>query len=342
VLGLAEVSVPAAGATNEAEIGLGVEEASITGPGVLTNAGRLSGPGRVETALVNASGGRVDAVGGSLIFDAMVSNAAGATIDAIDATLDFSAGGLVNAGALRLVDATVDGAVVNAANATAGVAGTTTFTGTVSGPASFSGSGTTVFAGSYAPGASPGLVSFAGNVVFALGSTLALDIAGTTPGTGHDRIEVAGSATLGGTLDLELAGFQPLAGQTFAVLSHAVRSGEFGAVAGVQAPLGLDLAVAYGTGTTTVTVARRGDVDFDGDVDADDQAVVQANSGAITTDYARGDVNGDGAVDAVDQGIVVAAAGTPIPTLSRAGAALLATLLVAGALAIHRARRLPA
>ncbi len=340
VLGFGEVSVPPAGVTNDADVVLGFEEASVVGTGVLTNAGRLAGPGRMDVPLVNTNDGRLEVVDGVFAFEAAVVNALGGTIDAIEATLDFTPGGLANSGALRLVDATVAGPVVNAAGATPAVGGTSTFTGAVSGAASFSGPGTVVFAGSYAPGGSPGLVSFAGNVVFSPASTLVLEIVGIAPGTGHDRIAVAGSATLGGALDLDAANV--VVGQTYAVLAHGARSGEFGTVAGIQTGAGLDLAIAYGATATTLTSVRRGDVNRDGLVDAADSAVVTTNLGAATTDYTRGDVNGDGAVNATDQGIVMAAASTPIPALSREGAALLAILLVSCALAVGGARRLSA
>jgi hypothetical protein len=333
VLGLGEVGVPVAGATNADDLVLGFEDASVVGPGVLTNAGRLAGPGRVEAALVNASGGRVEVVDGPMVFSAPVVNQAGATIDAIDAALDFAAGGLANSGALRLVDALVVGTVENALGAAPALAGTSTFTGAVSGPASFSGTGTAVFAGSYAPGASPALVAFAGDVVFAPGSTLALEIEGGAPGAGYDRLEIAGSATFGGTLDLSLGAFEPSAGQSFDVLAHGPRSGEFDVVSGVQATPSLDLALAYGADVSSITAVLRGDVDRDGVVDIDDVEVVEQNEGATTTDYTRGDVNGDGAVDQQDLGIVMTAAGLAVPSLSAGGAVLLAAVLVGSALA---------
>ncbi len=43
-----------------------------------------------------------------------------------------------------------------------------------------------------------------------------------------------------------------------------------------------------------------GDVDLDGDVDADDESIVQANQGQSGLGYAGGDINGDGIVDGLD------------------------------------------
>jgi hypothetical protein len=48
-----------------------------------------------------------------------------------------------------------------------------------------------------------------------------------------------------------------------------------------------------------------GDVDLDGDVDADDQAVVQANQNLTMAGWADGDMTGDGLVDAADLAVFV-------------------------------------
>jgi len=45
------------------------------------------------------------------------------------------------------------------------------------------------------------------------------ELAGTTPGSQYDVLDVGGSLTLGGTLDVDLLyGFRPQAGQTFDIL----------------------------------------------------------------------------------------------------------------------------
>jgi hypothetical protein len=109
--------------------------------------------------------------------------------------------------------------------------GTLTGTGTVEGPLN-------VTAGSVAPGAD-GKLTVAGNYTQEAGGTLAIGIAGTTPGTGFDQLLVGGSATLGGTLSVaDEDGFTPAFGDTFKIISGASsREGTFASVGGPSAGL---------------------------------------------------------------------------------------------------------
>ncbi len=77
-----------------------------------------------------------------------------------------------------------------------------------------------VIMGTDAPGFSPASVN-RGSVTYS--GTLEIEIAGTTPGSGHDQINHilgAGIAYLGGTLDVQLTGgFIPSLGDTFDILT---------------------------------------------------------------------------------------------------------------------------
>ena len=85
--------------------------------------------------------------------------------------------------------------------------------GTVVGPISVSSGG------SVAPGLSPGILN-TGAINFSGGSSFNVEINGTTPGTGHDQLNVTGTVSLGGaTLNLS-GGHTPVAGDTFTIVNN--------------------------------------------------------------------------------------------------------------------------
>ncbi len=115
---------------------------------------------------------------------------------------------------------------------------TTLTGGTLSGTGTVAGS-LTNSAGALAPGDAPGRLTVAGNYKQEAGGTLAIGIAGTTPGSEFDQLLVGGSATLGGTLSLaDEGGFTPAFGDRFKILSGASsREGTFASSAGASAAL---------------------------------------------------------------------------------------------------------
>ncbi|MGE0337093.1 MAG: hypothetical protein AB7O21_20380 [Gammaproteobacteria bacterium] len=81
--------------------------------------------------------------------------------------------------------------------------------------------------GTLAPGQSPGLITIEGDYQFDAG-TLALEIAGLARGVEYDAVDVAGTATLGGRLEVSLLdGFLPGAGARFELLSAETILGTF-------------------------------------------------------------------------------------------------------------------
>jgi hypothetical protein len=110
---------------------------------------------------------------------------------------------------------------------------------------------------------------------------LYMEIGGTTPGSDYDRLSVAGSATLDGTLDVSLInGFMPTAGQPFTILA-----------AGSIVNNGLALATADASlfnlivGSTSVmleAIGLPGDFNHDGTVDAADYVVWRKTDGTQT------------------------------------------------------------
>lgn len=72
--------------------------------------------------------------------------------------------------------------------------------------------------GRLAPGNSPGILTVTGDLTLAPGSVTAMEIDGPIPGTQHDQINVSGTATLDGTLDLVL-GAPLAAGDSFNLIN---------------------------------------------------------------------------------------------------------------------------
>lgn len=84
--------------------------------------------------------------------------------------------------------------------------------------------------GTVSPGSSPGTLNISGNYTQGPLGTLLIELEGTTQGTGYDFLNISGTATLGGLLDVNLLGsFIPSIGDEFDILKAASGiSGEFG------------------------------------------------------------------------------------------------------------------
>ncbi|MBK7403097.1 MAG: hypothetical protein IPJ41_00340 [Phycisphaerales bacterium] len=79
--------------------------------------------------------------------------------------------------------------------------------------------------GSLEPGLTVGRLAFGRGLGCGATSVVEFDVAGTAA---YDQITVAGTATLGGTLDVAVdAGFTPVYGQTFRIMTAGLVSGEF-------------------------------------------------------------------------------------------------------------------
>ncbi len=209
-------------------------------------------------------------------------------------------GGLTNTGAINAGGALdVLGAVANnnLVNTLSGA--TARFFGPVNGPGNYTGAGTTMFLNSFSPGASPAQVSFGGTLVFGGGADLVLELAGTTPGTQFDRLNVAGSASLAGSLSISLlSGFTPASGNSFQIISAT--GGVLGAFNSITFPTlggGLGWNILYsGTAVTlqVLSTAVPGDYNNNGTVDAADY-ILWRNGGPL-----QNEVHNPGAVTAED------------------------------------------
>jgi fibronectin-binding autotransporter adhesin len=86
--------------------------------------------------------------------------------------------------------------------------------------------GTVANDGVVAPGASAGRLTIGGDF-FQFGGTLAIELSGLAPGSGHDQLVVGGNATAEGTLTVTTPSFTPAAGNAFTILTAAAVSGPF-------------------------------------------------------------------------------------------------------------------
>jgi T5SS/PEP-CTERM-associated repeat protein/autotransporter-associated beta strand protein len=146
--------------------------------------------------------------------------------------------------------------------------------------------------GVFAPGNSLGIATAESLHLASTGivaaPTLAIEIGGTEPGSGHDQMNVTGALSLGGTLAVSLIDFNPGAGQSFDILDWGSLSGTF---ASIQLPmltgLAWDTSMLYTAGTLAVVAlpGLPGDFNQDGTVDAADY--VAWRKGAAT----QGDYN---------------------------------------------------
>jgi hypothetical protein len=119
------------------------------------------------------------------------------------------------------------------------------------------GGGHRIIEGTVAPGDSPGCVTDQGNVTFTGTGSLEIEIAGTTPCTGYDRLSVNLALTLeAATLRvLLLGGYTPAAGARFDVLDWGTLTGTFGTLDLPALPAGLtwNTASLYTTGELVVS-----------------------------------------------------------------------------------------
>jgi hypothetical protein len=83
------------------------------------------------------------------------------------------------------------------------------------------------------PGLSAGSISIIGNYTQLPSGTLNIEIGGTTPASGYDQLNISGSATLDGTLNVSLInGFVPAINNQFAIMNYASKSGTFSTING--------------------------------------------------------------------------------------------------------------
>jgi len=144
---------------------------------------------------------------GTFKYNSSADQTLSGVISGSSALTQSGAGTLTLSGANTYTGATTVSAGILLINNTTG-SGTGTGAVTVASGASLGGSGTisgatTIQSGGFlAPGNSPGILTFSGDLTLASGSFTNMEITGSTRGTDYDGIDVGGALTYGGTLTL--------------------------------------------------------------------------------------------------------------------------------------------
>jgi hypothetical protein len=234
------------------------------------------------------------------------------------------------------------GGVINDGTFTIDPGSGAAFQGPYSGAHGTTGTGTATIAGGLSPG-DPVEMTFGGNVVLQHTNVTTMNLAGVTPGTGYDKIDVAGQLSLEGTLRIVLQSFTPQIGESFHLFTWGSATGTFSQFVLPALPAGeaWNMSHIYSQGTISVTIA--GDVNGDGIVNSQDLALISSNWLHAGTGQA-GDANNDSIINSQDLALVSSnwlSAGAPVTGNSAAvpepSAATLA-LLAAIAIGISRRR----
>ena len=107
-----------------------------------------------------------------------------------------------------------------------GAGSTSTILGRLIGPGVFEGEGDVIILGPFVPGINPGLVSFEGDLALGAAATTEIELGGTLRSTAmqqspigrYDAVDVGGTLTLGGELNIALVnGFNIESGQEFVI-----------------------------------------------------------------------------------------------------------------------------
>jgi T5SS/PEP-CTERM-associated repeat protein/probable HAF family extracellular repeat protein len=277
---------------------------------------------------VHSNDGKIELISGSLEFVGPLTNTPDTgLITGRTATLRFR-DGLINNGAVALSTgiSDVSGDITNNGNLIVSGRATVTFYDDVenNGVINLAVGSMAVFFGGFAgngvggageiflegdtrPGMSPGTMSFGGDVRFGISSSLQIELAGRESESQHDLLEIAGTAALGGALDVSLIdGFMPLAGDRFEIVSAG--AGLSGAFATQDLPaLGERLMwdIQYGADSITLTVVSiglPGDYNQNGVVDAADYVVWRRSVGQAGAGLAA-DGDGNKRIDSGDYSI---------------------------------------
>ena len=149
---------------------------------------------------------------------------------------------------------------------------------------------------------SPGMLNITGNFAQNAGGILKLGIDSVSS---YDQLAIGGSLMAGGTLEIDLLSFAPVAGNTFDLFDFSTSMGSFALeLPSLTGGLAWDSSNLLTTGELSVvaSVVENADFDSDGDVDGNDFLVWQRGFGSPGS-LTSGDANGDGNVDALDLGI---------------------------------------
>ena len=112
--------------------------------------------------------------------------------------------------------------------------------------------GQLIDSGRVSSGNSPGRLTVQGNYTQNSDGLMSVEIGGTDAGSGYDQLQVSGTATIAGNLDVRLVnGFTPTVGQTFRIVNASSFSGAFSSIAG---PSQAGISVSNDGGGVTVKI----------------------------------------------------------------------------------------
>jgi hypothetical protein len=180
----------------------------------------------------------------NLMDDAVVDVASGATL-VLNNNLNLAGNTLTKTGAGELA---INNRLISAGGTFNCNEGVCSGAGFISGDVNNDG-------GTISPVNSPGVMAIAGNFAQSAGSTLSIELGGTTSGTEHDQLLIDGAASIDGTLEVSLVdGFQPTLGDAFDVLDFGSLTGGFHTITLPELTGGLawDDSAIYATGTLAV------------------------------------------------------------------------------------------
>ncbi|MGQ3050358.1 MAG: DUF4347 domain-containing protein [Roseateles sp.] len=172
---------------------------ALTGATTVDNAIALSGNATVSTSANATLSGNISGAGGL--------TKAGASSLTLSGSNTFSGATNVAAGTLLVNGALASTSAVTVASGA-----------TLGGSGSISGNTTVNNGGTLAPGNSPGTLTVNGNLTMAAGSTLAVEINGTTAGTQYDQVVVNGAVDVSGATLAVTHGYTPGSGDVYIII----------------------------------------------------------------------------------------------------------------------------
>lgn len=249
--------------------------------------GSLSGGGSSGGNLALSSTLTTGGNNSSTTFNGLITGAGGLvksgtgtfTLAPATAGNTYGGGTTVNGGTLSVNNTTGSG--VGGGNVTVNSGGTLGGNGLV-GTAGDASNVTVNLGGHLAPGNSPGTLTVFGNVIFAGGAALDIELGGLAAGSEFDKLTINGAATLNGTLNASLINsFAPVAGSTFEILTA---SGGLGGTTFANTVLPNSLPditwhVKYNANSVVLVAVIAGDFNLDNVVDAADYVYWRKNIG---------------------------------------------------------------
>jgi hypothetical protein len=239
------------------------QQVNVAGQGVVTTSSNWQ-PSKYDEARINSGEIAVDAVGqhaGNVKIATGAADSAGLNITAgwLDVANTLTIGGTATSqGTLNL-----SGGVLRTNRLEKGAAGEFHFTGgaLAANEVAFS---FTNEGGVIMPASSPGTTHVVGDLSQTAG-TILLTIAGSSGGQ-FDRLVVDGTLAAGGSLDITLEGYSPIAGDSFDLLDFGSLTGGFAvSLPGLDTGLAWDVSSFDSNGILSVISASVADADFNGD-----------------------------------------------------------------------------